>query len=384
VRRGRIRGLGVTLISQRPAVVNKDVLSQVESLIVLGLTGTHDIAAIDDWIRLHAEDADAKRVKASLPSLPVGTAWIWSPEWLGLLKQVHIRMRHTFDSSATPKAGVARVVPSEWAKVDVAALVDQLATVQETPKDSTPALRMRVRELEQRLAAVKAERVEVPVPVLTAEQLAVLLAAVETADDAAEALAKAVAPIAAALAAIQRPAPVPAPREAAPRSPVKSQPAPVDGAKLSKAERAILSVLAQHGQRSVVQVALLTGYSHKSGGYRNALSSLRSQGFIEGRGDVEATLAGLDALGEFDPLPNGARLLEWWYDRLGLAERKILATVVTAWPREVPVDEIAERTGYSASSGGFRNALSRLRSLELASGRGELRASDVLGEAASS
>lgn len=41
--------------------------------------------------------------------------------------------------------------------------------------------------------------------------------------------------------------------------------------------------------------------------------------------------------------------------------------------QDVPIAEIADATGYSADGGGFRNALSRLRSLNLASGRGELR-----------
>ena len=40
VRLGRARGLGVTLISQRPAVVNKDVLSQTEVLIAMRVTSS--------------------------------------------------------------------------------------------------------------------------------------------------------------------------------------------------------------------------------------------------------------------------------------------------------------------------------------------------------
>ncbi|MGJ6127321.1 hypothetical protein QN239_32600 [Mycolicibacterium sp. Y3] len=41
--------------------------------------------------------------------------------------------------------------------------------------------------------------------------------------------------------------------------------------------------------------------------------------------------------------------------------------------RDVPIAEIADATGYSSAGGGFRNAVSRLRSLDLAEGRGELR-----------
>ena len=38
VRRGRVRGLGVTLVTQRPATLNKDILTQAEVLIALRMT----------------------------------------------------------------------------------------------------------------------------------------------------------------------------------------------------------------------------------------------------------------------------------------------------------------------------------------------------------
>lgn len=46
VRRGRARGLGVTLITQRSAVINKDVLTQAEVLICLRLISPQDRAAV--------------------------------------------------------------------------------------------------------------------------------------------------------------------------------------------------------------------------------------------------------------------------------------------------------------------------------------------------
>src|SRR2546421_3401372 len=137
------------------------------------------------------------------------------------------------------------------------------------------------------------------------------------------------------------------------RAPARRQ--PTDGeSSLGRCERAILTVLAQHGRRTTTQVALLSGYSAKSGGFRNSLSSLRSAGRIEGRGDVEATQAGVAALGEYEPLPAGPALVEWWYAQLGRAERTVLEVLVKAWPSAVPMDQIASYTGYSASSGGFR------------------------------
>jgi hypothetical protein len=60
------------------------------------------------------------------------------------------------------------------------------------------------------------------------------------------------------------------------------------------------------------------------------------------------------------------------------AEREILAALAEAWPNALAVEEVATRAGYEASGGGFRNALGKLRTLELIEGRGELRASGHL------
>ena len=111
VRKGRARGLGVTLISQRPAIISKDVLTQVETLIAHRMTGPQDRDAIERWIEQNA-DRDGDEVLSSLQTLGDGDAWVWSPSWLRVLKRTHISLRETFDSSATPKAG-ARVTGPE-------------------------------------------------------------------------------------------------------------------------------------------------------------------------------------------------------------------------------------------------------------------------------
>ena len=169
VRRGRARGLGLTLITQRPAVLHKDVLTQCEVLIALRMTGPRDVAAIDEWVRLHADEEVARTLKASLPSLPIGTAWVWSPGWLSVLKQIQVRKRETFDSSATPKVGQKRVEPSARALVDLDALRERLQSQVEAELASDP------RELQRQIADLKAqlrarlqtvERVEVPVEII--------------------------------------------------------------------------------------------------------------------------------------------------------------------------------------------------------------------------
>ena len=86
VRRGRARGLGCTMITQRPAVLNKDVLTQAEVLIALRTVSRWDIDAIDAWVKVHGPEKQRRQLLEALPALPVGTAWIWSPGWLGVFQ----------------------------------------------------------------------------------------------------------------------------------------------------------------------------------------------------------------------------------------------------------------------------------------------------------
>ncbi|WP_141564230.1 helicase HerA domain-containing protein [Mycolicibacterium palauense] len=391
VRRGRVRGLGVTLCTQRAAALHKTVLSQIDSLIALGVTAPQDVNTISEWVAQHAEEGQAREVRQSLPSLPVGQAWVWSPEWLGVTQRISVRRRRTFDSSSTPKAGARRHTAITWAPVDVDGLRRQLDDTTED-QQAPPGARdqqaqAEIDRLRRQLAAEQArvaqvQRVEVPV--LSGEDMQALTEAVTRLRDVGEQIIAAATTVERALAA-RHPAMTSAPATSPNRKPPPGPPdskSPVaatagegtgDG-RLGLAHRQILTVLAQHGQRTTNQVALLTGRSHKGGGYRNALSTLRSSGLIEGRGDIRITDAGRHALGSWEPLPPpGPGLIAWWAQQLDKAPRLILQYLAINAHRDVPIAEIAEATDYSSAGGGFRNAVSRLRSLGLATGRGELR-----------
>lgn len=403
VRRGRIRGLGVVLISQRAAVLNKNVLNQTEVLIALQTTGPQDRAAVKEWVLGHATKEKADEFTDSLAGLERGEAWVWSPSWLRILQRVRIGARTTFDSSATPEAGAVAVAPRAFADVDLDYLSAQIAATAEQANANDPAtLRRRISDLERELAKrpeaeVRVERVEVPVlngEVATLEailggfvpatgQLADSAAAIANAAtdvrQVADAILAAVGKVGSApVSAPPRPVPVVRPlpeRPAAPRVAVD-----IGDRSLGKAERLILAALAQypHG-RSKIQVALLTGYAHSGGGFNNAVSALRSAGMIEGGKDrLVITDAGLTAIGDdWTPLPTGRALLEHWLPQLGKAERAIILALADAYPNAMSKEDIGAATGYESSGGGFNNALSRLRTLELID-RGVPRLSDDL------
>lgn len=111
VRRGRIKGIGITLITQRPSVLNKDVLTQVDALILLRLVGPHDKKAVQDWVTSNADREQVTELMQSLSTLGIGEAWFWAPAW-GQFLRTKIRKRETFDSSSTPQLGKSRIEPA--------------------------------------------------------------------------------------------------------------------------------------------------------------------------------------------------------------------------------------------------------------------------------
>jgi hypothetical protein len=174
---GRARGIHPIAITQRPAALNKNVLTQAGILVVHGLTGPQDIKAVEAWIHERGDEEHRTEVLSSLPGLGRGQAWVWAPE-LEILKKVEVRDRKTFDSSATPK-GESLKGPRVLAEVDLAKLKERIASTIEKVKAEDPReLRKTIGELRAQLAkaekatpaaaAVKPPRV-IEKPVLKAE-----------------------------------------------------------------------------------------------------------------------------------------------------------------------------------------------------------------------
>lgn len=399
VRRGRVRGLGVSLITQRPQVLNKDVLSQCEVLIAMRMVGTRDVAAIDDWVRLHADEEEARTVKASLPSLPIGTAWVWSPGWLGLLERIKVQRPTTYDSSATPKPGQQRKPVKRMASVDLAALGERIEATAERAKAEDPKLlRAEIAKLRRELAAKKApetERVEIVeveveverIPPAVAEVLArtqsVLGSLVDLAVTHRDLVSDYYDEIQALLTAEPRrarPQPVrksvESPRPTRPDNRTYREP-PAQSAEPSSngippARQRLLDSLASLegiGVRSVpkVQLALWASVSPKSSGYTNNLGALRSLGLIEypTGGRVALTGAGRKAAASTLQLQTVDELHEHVRYLLSPSRWRIVEPLIATYPNAVPKVALAEMAGVSPSSSGYTNNLGALRSLGL-------------------
>lgn len=407
VKRGGFRGIGVTLISQRSASLNKDVLSQISTLIALQTTSPNDKKAILGWIQEHELGAD---VIKQIADLDKGDAWVFSPGWLGILKRVHFRRRRTFDSGETPKVGVKARPPARLADVDLDKIRTAMAATIERARQEDPAeLRKQIAELKRQLAKpatrqavgqTKEIEKRVELPVLTKGQLQRL----ETVLHRGEALAKAIQEGLVALAATVRPALAPRsvsavlrdrpamvppagrrrvpPSVSTPRQET-SQPSEPGSVKLGAAERKVLAVLAQWPDgRFQKDLAFLTGYSARASTLSVALSRLRQAGLIEQGQPVRPTDVGLALAGGIKELPTGPELLDYWlkHPKVGEAERKVLLTLIDVWPDALSHEELADRTGYSSVASTLSVSISKLRKLGLVEA-GERRANRSFVEA---
>jgi hypothetical protein len=132
---GRNRGIGVTLINQRAATINKDVLTQIDTLLAFQNVSPQDRSALKEWVEHHAADGDFELFMSSLPNLHVGHGWIWSPEFLNVFKQIEIRKRRTFHPDRE-KLGMQFEMP-QLSQMDVQQFIEQFkASIQQPKKEA--------------------------------------------------------------------------------------------------------------------------------------------------------------------------------------------------------------------------------------------------------
>lgn len=388
-RQGRAAGIGLMVVEHRPAEVAKSIITQSELLICHQLVHKLDRDALRDWVRAYDTEGQGEEFMKTLATLAPGEAWVWSPGWLHLFDRAKVDRRITFDSGATPD-GSAHAAPKTRAKVDLQALRAHLAQiVAESAATDPKKLQERVKELESELSKARTATTTREIMVITPEQekaLAKVAAGFSLAQNTiTEEIAKlmdflrepyqTVSCLQGFMSAHRNKPQVPQPSAVVPKTiPVNHAPIRISGvgtARLAKAERKILTVLAQFPDGCTKRkLALIAVYSINGGGFNNALSSLRTQGLIEGSDPLRITEPGCEALGEYVPLPTGPDLLSYWLGQLGKAERLILEKLAEAYPSPMEKIDLAAALDYAPDGGGFNNALSRLRTLELITGSG--------------
>lgn len=386
VRRGRIKGFIPWLITQRPAVLSKDVLSQVDGLIAFKLTSSQDRDAIGGWIEGQADRAVGREILASLPTMQRGEGVVWVPG-RGVLKTVAFPPKETFDSSRTPERGEVRR-DRTLKPLDLSRLKDRLASLEEETKAGDPkALKAEVARLTRELARAQKQIAEPPAP----ERGIVNAAEIEEARALGERIGFA-AGVNAARDALARLSP----GDAAPRPQrvVRDAPEPrlpsapiIPAAGVTGPQQRVLNALAWWAAFGISnptkeQVGFIAGYSPSSGGFANLNGGLRSNGLIEypAGGRLALTEAGQEKA----EAPTLALTREAFHAqvraKLSGPQWRVLEPALNAHPNAISSQQVAEIAGYSASSGGFANLRGSLKTLTLIDypGAGQVRASDWL------
>lgn len=407
VRRGRVKGFIPWLITQRPAVLNKNVLSQADGLIAMKLTSSQDRAAIGAWIEGQADKADAKRILDSLPSLEKGTGVVWIPA-RKILETATFPRKVTFDSGRTPKRGEAGVKVS-LKPLDVSAIAGKLATIEAEVAAADPLrLKKRIAELERALAAkptAAGASADVMQSRLSAERErgrvegrreaeatkrreifdAVQSARMDEQTDARNAVLEALGKLTAKIqgdAHKRPPTPTPPPNVSRETSPARIPPSPVlahvvttlaaaqpagEPTSLTKYQREILLALRfwvnvgnQYPTR--FQVAAVAGVSPTSSTFEKYIRTLRAAGFLDvpAPGKLFLTATGHVEIADVAPSIGSVR------DGLSSVLTPYQAKIVDALPRDgsgMTRDELAAAIEQSPTSSTFEKYIRTLRAL---------------------
>jgi len=415
VRRGRIKGIGVTLISQRSSVINKNVLTQIDALIALRTTSPQDKAVIDEWIKHNGTIEERNEVMTNLASLEDGECYFWSPMKPKIFMRTKILPIKTFDSSATPEVGKTFKMPDKLAEVDMAALREEFSGVIEAAEQSDPKyLVRRVAELESELAAVAARpaavevRVEkVEVPIVSHEAVAEMKAFTETLKEflpqyieGADGLvasfdamtkkleehekAKSIAPPQTIQAAAD---PTYIPMTPDPEGVVGSKPQEFKGnggkhysyganpdevndAILTPGPRKILQTLANYAPMKMTkpQLGEMSKYSWKGGTFQKYFGILLREHWVAfDCREVTITPAGFAALGQSPKAiamsPEERRLV--WLNALPPGPAKLLNILLQHRAAGLEKWELGEKSGYKYTGGTFQKYLGILRRNDL-------------------
>jgi hypothetical protein len=450
--RGRIKGIGGTIISQRSAVVHKTLLSQSEMLIALRTVAPQDRDALAAWFKSWGTEEQIAEFEKTISNLPQYHAWFWSPRH-HLFVQGKARKLETFDSSATPDVdrGLEISEPAKRTKHDIARFGKEIEKLAEQAQAEDPDLLLRLnhtykRQLDElteqlktandRLAKrpekIKVERPGKPVkvPAISRKVLADIVktrkrlvtiagglkeAAKETANvisdadmviarfdhelaraesigrNGFETASRAFDPVEAAMssAATKRMAeevdqPADPPIQNRPdygrlvdgrlTAPAGVQATNGDGAGegLAGGKRRILAALAQYGRMAQGRARVLAGIKSLDT-WNTYFRILKRAGLVaEHDRECQITKAGLTALGDYEPLPTGAKLIDHWLGVLGPGGKNtIFSVLLKRRTHQFTAADLMQASNIS-SEHTFNTYIRQLKALGLAEQQGKL------------
>lgn len=111
VRRGRQFGLGSTLITQRPAVLNKDVLTQSDIYLFLNIIEDGAVKVVQNLLSVVSKDERNLYIN-QMKSFKKGEMLLYSPSWLESIRTFKGAKKETYHAGQTPEYGVIQKIPT--------------------------------------------------------------------------------------------------------------------------------------------------------------------------------------------------------------------------------------------------------------------------------
>ncbi|HEV2709123.1 MAG TPA: DUF87 domain-containing protein [Edaphobacter sp.] len=379
VRRTRIKGIGVTMITQNPQDADKSVLNMSDIVIAMRTQGSQASDSIKKWMGRGAPAETVNKIIATLPSLSTGSGWVWAPQIEHLGIETFLLCK-TFDSGRTPKLGEKIIPPKVLAKVDIATLGAKIeAEVQEAKENDATYLKEKIRRLEaepkstddtervmgliEEIATLKEQADKVPALESQladyAERENSLLGKVHSIIPILQEIVQAVDVGAyPAPAAPIRPAPVPvvlAPRAEAPTLTVSED--------INAPQQRILNAMAtlyasRAGSVSIEWIACTAGTTPRARGFEENMRQLKAKGYVEG---IKLTPAG-SAIAQADAtVPTFEAMLT----RLSVMLPSPQIAILRQLKRGAHEPEtLAQAVGTTVRARGFEENIRRLRKSE--------------------
>jgi BMFP domain-containing protein YqiC len=181
-KRGRKRGLGLVGMSQRPADVKKDFITQCDWLMWHRLTWDNDTQVVRRVV--DAETAD------DVQDLADGEGFLMTDFLETDLQRVQVRRKHTFDAGATPDLGEFERPDLKEVSGDLVDELEEISEQEERRQDRIEQLEDRVDDLQAEKEDLQAELEKERQNSETVNRLAEQLAQISAGEDGGEALAE--------------------------------------------------------------------------------------------------------------------------------------------------------------------------------------------------
>jgi hypothetical protein len=399
-RMGRNARLGYTLINQRAEEVNKAILEISAFSLLHKQVGKNSLKSIQQWMEL-LQVENSKEIIQSLPALKQGECWV-----IGMNSKPHkikISERKTFHPDPKKNIDTKQV---SMLKLDVSSFVEKLNKRLAKPADkiadkkapvSVDAKKqeLEINSLKLEILSKDQEIAELKNAINTYEKRAThfsikLIEISENLTDSWKAPDKVISSKMSQLSKIGT-----NDKKIDTKSPNSGTNVHKNDTNVREAEtmarNTAPSLNIPTGEKKILiacrqypeglrreQLTVLTAYKRSS---RNSyIQRLKEKGYLEETADrVYISKEGIKALGNnYEPLPTGEKLQEYWLGNLPTGERAILEVLLSYYPKTVTRDTLSEETGYMRSS--RDTYIQRMTAKEIITivGRGEVKASENL------